>query len=611
MGLIQYGRVMPPVTLQRSYVVFILLLAGLGVLLLSAVNISQYPGHSQTHEVLLTPDDVQLSAATTPPILDLTVRDQQESNPRQNFAGPNRHLVGLKEYMKARTRSTHVRDNLSSAPVSTVPSSTNGQCPLHKPFLVYVYDSPSPGLERPEVIKSLIEHLQFGSSWTDDPESACVFVFVAGPWRVPVTSDELESMIHSLPHWQRHSSRHVLVELSQSTSTSTAVLQVRTGQALLATSYLPSHPTHMHNHVLASPLLAPLPNVYHPLPPVVSPLLWNKPSPSLYFEGELTDPANYEVNISGLCHQMHEHAQGSVCSIRCVRGREKGALEHEWSLCGDARYRHGMCKKAKFALIPTGEVGPATLTRLLEALQCGAIPVFIGSGPLPFSEVIKWEKAALFLSQEMVPYMTYRLKIITREDLKTYQLQGLFLYKTYFSSQLRIVKSVVALVRHRLQHSPMWYPDYTPQALVTTMPASLTHQYKMTFNYAENVWNSPPGPFYTHTRPSQRHSLLSAMFSATADGISTPDSRTVTDHPSTERYTVVVLTYHRDQALLKMLETFQDCPMLAKVVVVWNNEQRHAEDLSWPNIGVPIEVRRFCVCERSKGSHVIWTIIFF
>ena len=496
--------------LRRSCVVFTLLFGGLGVLLLSAVNTSQYPSHGQTRQVLLTSDNGRRSAATSHPTLDFTVRDQQthqvlsiseqgrlsaatslptldftvrrqQSNPRQRFAGPKRHLVGLKEDVKeAKKISAHVRDSLNSVPLPNVPSSGNVLCPLHKPFLVYVYDSPSPGLEHPEVIESLIEHLQFGSSWTDDPESACVFVFVAGPWRAPVSSVELETMIHTLPHWERHSSRHVLVELSRCTSTSRALLQVRTGQALLATSYLPSDPTHMHNHVLASPLLAPLPNMYHPLPPVVSQLPWDKPSASLYFEGEMKN--KYEVNITELCQQMQEYAQGPVCSIRCVLGRERGALGHEWSLCGDASYRYQMCKKARFALIPTGEMGPATYTRLLEALQCGAIPVFLGSGLLPFSEVIKWEKAALFLSHEMVPYVKYRLKIMNKKELNRYRLQGLFLYKTYFSSQLRIVESVVALIRHRLHHPPMWYPDYTPRAVVTTMPESLTHQYKMTFN---------------------------------------------------------------------------------------------------------------------------------
>lgn len=595
------GRVMSLVTvrsLRRSHVAFILLLGGLGALIISAVNTSHYTsrGHTETGHVLLTTNDGRRSA-TSPPqtTLDLTARDEQP-NPRENFAGPNRHLVGLQENVKeAKEQSPHERGNLGSVPAS---SSSNDLCPLHKPFLVYVYDSPPPGLEHPEVIESLIEHLRFGSSWTDDPESACVFVFVAGPWKAPVSSEELESMIDSLSHWEKHSSRHVLVELSQSTNTSRSLLQVRTGQALLATSYVPSDPTHTHNHVLASPLLARLPSTYHPLPPVMSQLDWGKSLCSLYFEGEMMDPTNNEVKsqITEVCYQVREYVQKPVCSIQCDKGREKGALDHEWSLCGDASTRYKMCKKARFALIPTGndkEVGPATYTRLLEALQCGAIPVFLGSGQLPFSEVIKWEKAALFLPYQMVPYVKQRLKIMSKEEFKRYQLQGLFLYKTYFSSQLRIVESVVALVRYRHHHPPMWYPDYTPQALVTTVPVSHAHKGKMTFNYTD-VWNSPPGPFYTHTRPSQKHSLPSVMFSATADGISTPDSIhvSVTDHPSTERYTIVVLTYHRDRTLLKMLETFEGCPMLAKVVVVWNNEVwSHAEDLSWPNIGVPIEVR--------------------
>ena len=58
-----------------------------------------------------------------------------------------------------------------------------------------------------------------------------------------------------------------------------------------------------------------------------------------------------------------------------------------------------------------------------------------------------------------------------------------------------------------------------------------------------------------------------------------------------ESFTIVTLTYHRNEQLLKMLASFEGCPYLAKVVVVWNNEEDPPRSMMWPNIGVPIEVR--------------------
>ena len=63
-----------------------------------------------------------------------------------------------------------------------------------------------------------------------------------------------------------------------------------------------------------------------------------------------------------------------------------------------------------------------------------------------------------------------------------------------------------------------------------------------------------------------------------------------------EKFTIVTLTYHRNDQLLKMLASFEGCPYLAKVVVVWNNEDDPPKNMMWPDIGVPIEVRDVCTC---------------
>ena len=57
-----------------------------------------------------------------------------------------------------------------------------------------------------------------------------------------------------------------------------------------------------------------------------------------------------------------------------------------------------------------------------------------------------------------------------------------------------------------------------------------------------------------------------------------------------EQFTVVMLTYEREQVLMDSLTRLYGLPYLNKVVVVWNNEMPPPPDLRWPEIGVPIIV---------------------
>ena len=57
-----------------------------------------------------------------------------------------------------------------------------------------------------------------------------------------------------------------------------------------------------------------------------------------------------------------------------------------------------------------------------------------------------------------------------------------------------------------------------------------------------------------------------------------------------EQFTVVMLTYKRELVLVDSLSRLYGLPYLNKVIVVWNSPEPPAEDLRWPEIGVPILV---------------------
>ena len=59
-----------------------------------------------------------------------------------------------------------------------------------------------------------------------------------------------------------------------------------------------------------------------------------------------------------------------------------------------------------------------------------------------------------------------------------------------------------------------------------------------------------------------------------------------------EQFTVVMLTFERDQVLVSSLARLYGLPYSNKVVVVWNSPRPPASDLQWPDIGVPIHVIR-------------------
>ena len=442
-------------------------------------------------------------------------------------------------------------------------------CSSDKPFLAYVYGSSSTSslLESPSVIKLLNSEValslvkELGDSWTNDPGGACVFVVVVGPWPVEAVSHEdVNDLMNSLPHWKTYSNRHVVIELSSYKSNYRPFSQVNLKAAHLATSY---SLTNSPNFILIPPV--PTDTDYHYVIPPTESLLHKTRTMQLYFEGE---KSNSGSQLMGVCNLFPK----SVCLLTCNGDKETGALDSEWSLCSNAAHRLQKCQKALFALIPCGDdsnIGLASLTRLLEALQCGAVPVIIGTcKQLPFSDLIDYGEAVIFASKDSSNFS--KLLVGAQNNFRKYQEHGLFLFNTYFSSALKIVGSVIAVLRSQYNHPPMWYHEYKPEVLLNMSPrrSDNTHD-SFSFHNSRSIWNSPPGPLFAPASP------LSGTF-----------------NQSNEKFTILIITHHREKKLLRLIATLKNCPNLDKLVVVWNNEKtyKNPKDYKWPNIGVPIEV---------------------
>jgi len=119
-------------------------------------------------------------------------------------------------------------------------------------------------------------------------------------------------------------------------------------------------------------------------------------------------------------------------------------------------------------------------------------------------------------------------------------------------------------------------------------------------------WNSAPGPFHLFpytpfdpVLPSEAKFLGSGTgfrpIGGGAGGSGKEFQAALGGNVPREQFTVVMLTYEREEVLMNSLERLNGLPYLNKVVVVWNSPKLPSEDLLWPDIGVPIMVRKMWI----------------
>ena len=505
------------------------------------------------------------------------------------------------------------------------------RCPLTNPFSVYIYNQHHPNLfdlKYPDTVTDLVHSLQLKHSLVSNPDSACVFVVVAGPLKVQVDEKELKQRLESLSHWKAAGSNHVIMTLpyyNQSHSTTLTSL----GQSIIAKGRVSDIEKKGYNIVL--PPVTRHGDGSQPVWKSILPLLPALRQYLVVFEGFQWEYNSQEERlwISGSHLSSWGEAISSntkdkvLISVKCTGtagGVTNGGIspalgrQGEWGLCGNASQRATLLSKATFSLVfgsRSGSVGPETYTRLIEGLRYGAIPVIVGLEHLPFGSVIDWKKAAIILPSSAFGQLHFILRNTAPDTILRYRSQGRFLWDTYFSSPLQILETVLAIVRQRALHPPPAAPQYTAAATLASFHGdnrviqSPEFLYNFTL-YSYELWNSPPGPLYMYpTTPFKptpvsgsqytglNHNQLSNLPQHVIDagGITGPffEDYLLGNSPE-EQFTVVMLTYERNDVLVDALGRLKDLDHLAKVVVVWNNPDPPPSDLKWPEIGVSIDV---------------------
>jgi alpha-1,4-N-acetylglucosaminyltransferase EXTL3 len=511
------------------------------------------------------------------------------------------------------------------------------RCSLTSTFLVYVNNQHYPDtfrLRYPGAVSKLVSSLQLTDSLTSDPNTACVFVSVTEGEEEEEGRKAFHQKLQSLPHW-RDGSNHVVVDLSYtSEQPSSAALNYEpssTSSRAIEARTLSTGSERWGHDILLPPVTRegsegkPLWKNAPPLSPALRQVL-------MHFEGVPgdSDVASSQHGIGVRQLKIVSDAITSntkdrvVLAANCSAARkppltEGGGRRHsgnhlgEWELCGTPQDRSQSLSRATFSLVivsRTGSVGPVTYTRLIEGLRYGAIPVVLGVQRLPFDDVIDWERAAVILPVSSLGELHYVLRSMDGDTILRYRIQGRFLWDTYFSSPLSILETVVAIVRQRSKHHPPPANAYVPANLVT-LPGEnrviTSQEFMYNFSsYTTDLWNTPPGPFFmfptTPFKPvpvsgSQYTNLNAKQISSlpphvvAGGGITGPffEDYLLGNTPE-EQFTVVILTYKRNEVLLDALHRLKDLDHLAKAVVVWNNPEPPPAAMKWPDIGVPIDV---------------------
>lgn len=464
---------------------------------------------------------------------------------------------------------------------------------------------------------------------------------------------ELEKQLKALPYWRSDGHNHVLVHLTRKSMTQNFLCNVSTGRAAIAQSTFLDQQYREGFDLVVSPLVHALsePNFLEmpPQVPVKRKYLFTfqgerveslrtslQEAPPQSFEEEMegNPPADYDDRIIGTLKAVQDsHLDQVLVEFTCKNPRP--SLKTEWALCGEREDRLELLKVSTFALVIAPGDGQLVASagcgmRLFEALEVGTIPVILGDhSRLPYHQFIRWSEAAIIVPKPRVTELHFLLRSISDNDMLAMRRQGRFLWETYFSTSENVLNTLLSSLRTSIQvpaapirEEPADEIPHKSGKLagtdanladngdldlgpVETEPPYASPRFLRNFTYTAadiyRAWNRAPGPFYLfpHTPldpvlPSEAKFLGSGTgfrpIGGGTGGSGKEFQAALGGNVPREQFTVVMLTYEREEVLMNSLERLNGLPYLNKVVVVWNSPKPPSDDLLWPDIGLPIVV---------------------
>ncbi|XP_034250029.1 exostosin-3 [Thrips palmi] len=505
------------------------------------------------------------------------------------------------------------------------------RCSITSGMPVYVY-SDALGELSSFLHTALQQTLSFNLHITKDPKVACLFF-------VPIGHEADLKQLSQLPHWGGDGRNHVLFHLSRERLQPSAALMTSklTDRAILVQSTFIQSSFRPGFDVVIFPALGPPGgDVWQDC----APMLPARRDFLLTFQGELWSLDGPGEALQWALEQLHGMAAGTTSDrfqleFSCQPATEKEDLWGDWSMCGTEASRQALLRKSTFTLIlvPSNAslVSTATLqARLWEALRDGAIPVVLGGDTLllPYSEVVVWRRAALILPLSRASELHFLLRSVSDTDLSAMRRQGRFIWQSYGASLQSILDTSLAVIRDRIGIPPPPVEDapspsvfnstFSPlktEALVADAEPeeslgplepphaspSFRRNYTVFLTQGFEMWNDWGDPFHLYPQlpfdpllPSDAKFIGSGVgfrpIGKGTGGAGKEFCESLGGNSPREQFTIVMLTYEREQVLMNSLSRLHGLPYLNKVVVVWNSPRAPLEDLRWPEIGVPVQV---------------------
>ena len=499
------------------------------------------------------------------------------------------------------------------------------RCSLTSRFPVYIYNDETRG------DKSIFEVLSRSNLLvTSNPDRACIFL-VSGN-----ANANHDSVVKGLSHWNGDGRNHVLwskfgVDFSGGQHRA-LVVQPQFDRTAFRFGF-----------DIVAPFHASAENLKVSWQSTVDLLPLHRKF-LITFEGKWSgiNQRNYAMKLLGLLQNIdaddtEDHAHiDHQCLHQDESLKQYDTQDEEFLLCRNSKERAVLLKNSTFVLI----IAPVkSLTthhfqiRLTEALRHGAIPVVVGDvnpvSSLPFSEVVDWRKAAVIIPAARLPELHFLMRSFTDADLFTLRRQGNLIWRTYLATPAHALITTLHVIRERLlipppetmdapspsafEGSKMSLMDQLPSDLEPVEPLGPLEQPKPSISFRRNFstifldsikrWNThfdafflpPYTPFEPFLPTDAKFKGSFQGFRPIGDGCGGAGrefSQAIGGNTASEQFTVVILTYEREQVLIDALVRLYGLPFLNKVVVVWNSELLPSPDLKWPDIGVPIEVIR-------------------
>ncbi|XP_063050071.1 exostosin-2, partial [Engraulis encrasicolus] len=384
--------------------------------------------------------------------------------------------------------------------------------------------------------------------YTDDVTRACLFLpstdtLNQNSLRIRETAQALAS----LPRWDRGMNHLLFNMLPGGPPDYNTALDVPRDRALLAGGGFSTW-TYRQGYDVSIP-------VYSPLSAEVE-LAERQPGPRRFFilSSQTALHREYGVELERLKEENGETVLLDKCT-NLSQGHTH-AHAHTHTQHGHAQAPRKRCAKGQvydyphilqessFCVVLRGaRLGQAVLS---DVLQAGCVPVILAdSYILPFSEVLDWRRASVVIPEEKLPEMYTILKNIPHRQVEEMQRQARWFWEAYFSSMKTIGLTTLQIINDRI------YPY-----------AARTYE----------EWNNPPAVKWS--------SVSNPLFLPLIP-------------PRSPGFTAVILTYDRIESLFRVITEISKVPSLAKLLVVWNNQNKSPpEESLWPKVAVPLKVVR-------------------